>query len=356
MMSGTSMDGLDLALVSLRPGPAPDLQTIGHRVVAFPHRLRLSPKEALRLDVALLARLNTALGRFYAEAASAFCDELDVRPELVGLHGQTVYHEHGRTSLQIGDPHFLALRLACPVVSDFRSADIAAGGCGAPLVPFVDQLLLADPGGTVVALNLGGIANITILPSDGGPVFGFDTGPANSLLDATVRALTQGQRHYDAGGAWAARGQVDPSLLTELLAEPFFAQPPPRSTGPERFGAAMAEDLIARPGIKEADLLATLTELTARAAADAILLHAPQALRVVTSGGGLANLEMIRRLTGALQGIPLVSSAEFGVDPDAKEAIAFAILASLRIDRIPATLPAVTGAMRPVLLGRICEV
>ena len=354
MMSGTSMDGLDLAMVSVRPGLARDPQTLGHRTVPFPSDLRLSPKDCLRLDTAGLARLNTDLGRFYADAAGAYCDELGVRPDLVGLHGQTVYHEHGRTSLQIGDPHFLALRLACPVVSDFRSADIAAGGCGAPLVPFVDRLLLADPAGSVVALNLGGIANVTILRE--GSTLGFDTGPANSLIDAAVRALTQGRQTHDVDGAWAASGKPEARLLRDLLSHPFFALPPPRSTGPEEFGAAMVENLLDRPKLAEADLLATLTELTARTVADGIARHAPGATRIVASGGGVHNLHLMQRLREAIGVIPLTTSAEFGIDPDAKEAIAFALLASLRIDRIPANLPAVTGASRPVLLGRICEV
>lgn len=356
LMSGTSMDGLDLALVRVSAGPQPKLITLAHRTVPQPDGLVLTPKHCLSLDTKALARLNTALGRFYAEAGARFCGELGLRPDLAGLHGQTVFHEHGVTTLQIGDPHFLAARLGCPVVSDFRSADLALGGSGAPLVPFVDQILLADPAGTVVALNLGGIANITILPADGSPVRGFDTGPANSLIDAAVRGLTQGRARQDIDGAWAAKGQVDDALLGELLAHPFFALPPPRSTGPELFGAEMAEALMGRVRIAEADLLATLTELTARTVAESIIRHAPKALRVVASGGGLHNRHLMERLRRALGGIPLVSSAEAGIDPDAKEAIAFALLASLRVDRIPANLPAVTGAARPVLLGRICEV
>ncbi|WP_051329295.1 anhydro-N-acetylmuramic acid kinase [Geminicoccus roseus] len=356
LMSGTSMDGLDLALVRIGAGATPRVATLAHRTAAQPDELALSPKACLALDTAGLARLNTALGRFYGEAARLFCDELGLRPDLVGLHGQTVYHEHGLTTLQIGDPHFLAEMLACPVVSDFRSADVAVGGSGAPLVPFVDRLLLADPAGTVVALNLGGIANVTILPADGSPVRGFDTGPANSLIDAAVRALTQGRSRHDQDGAWAARGRVDAALLAELLAHPFFALPPPRSTGPEQFGAALAEELLRRPNLAEADLLATLTELTAQSVAQAISLHAPGTLRVVASGGGVRNRHLMDRLAQALSGTPLVSSATAGIDPDAKEAIAFALLASLRIDRIPTNLPAVTGASRPVLLGRICEV
>jgi anhydro-N-acetylmuramic acid kinase len=356
LMSGTSMDGLDLALVRIGAGPHPRLVTLAHRTVAQPDALALTPKACLALDTAGLARLNTALGRFYAEAARAFCGELGLRPDLVGLHGQTVFHEHGVTTLQLGDPHFLADALGCPVVSDFRSADVAVGGSGAPLVPFVDRLLLSDPAGTAVALNLGGIANITILPADGSPVRGFDTGPANSLIDATVRALTQGRTRHDAEGAWAARGRVDDKLLAELLAHPFFALRPPRSTGPEQFGAAMAEGLLRRPKLAEADLLTTLTELTARTVADAIAQHAPGAIKVVASGGGIHNRCLMKRLGQALGGIPLTTSADIGIDPDAKEAIVFALLASLRVDRIPANLPAVTGAARPVLLGRICEV
>ncbi|HEX2525069.1 MAG TPA: anhydro-N-acetylmuramic acid kinase [Geminicoccus sp.] len=355
MMSGTSMDGLDLALIRVGRGTRPKLMTLAHRTVPHPEQLALSPKLCLGLDTAGLARLNTALGRFYAEAATRFCGELGLRPDLVGLHGQTVYHEHGVTTLQIGDPHFLAASLACPVVSDFRSGDVAVGGSGAPLVPFIDRLLLSDPAGTVVALNLGGIANITILPKDGS-VLGFDTGPANSLVDATVRALTQGRLRYDADGAWAAQGHVDTRLLDELLAHPFFALAPPRSTGPEQFGAELAEELLARGRGDEADLLATLTELTARSVADAIRRHARDVVRVVASGGGIHNRYLMQRLSFHLGEVPLLPSSQLGIDPDAKEAIAFALLASLRVDGIPANLPAVTGASRPVLLGRICEI
>jgi anhydro-N-acetylmuramic acid kinase len=308
------------------------------------------------MDVTELARLNTQLGRFYADAAQEFCGELGIRPDLVGLHGQTVFHEHGVTTLQIGDPHFLAAALACPVVSDFRSGDVAVGGSGAPLVPFVDQLLLADAAGTVVGLNLGGIANVTILPAGGGIVRGFDTGPANALLDAAVRALSQGRSSHDVDGAWAARGSVDGELLGELLGHPFFSQPPPRSTGPEQFGAELVDDLLSRGRPGDADLLATLAELTVRSVADAIAQHAPDAIRVVASGGGIHNRHLMQRLRATLERLPVVTSDAVGIDPDAKEAIAFALLASLRVDSVLSNLPAVTGAARRVLLGRICEI
>jgi anhydro-N-acetylmuramic acid kinase len=209
----------------------------------------------------------------------------------------------------------------------------------------------------VAVLNLGGVANITWI-GEGDHIVAFDTGPANGLIDAAGSQLSQGARSYDRDGAMAARGRIDPRLLRRLLDHPFFALPPPRSTGKEVFGTAMVAELISdheRAQGDPADLVATLTELTAQSVARAIRQHAPEAARVVASGGGVRNPVLMARLGAALGGIELVTSDAFGIDPDAKEAIAFAVLASLRVDDLPGNLPEATGAARPVLLGRIAE-
>jgi anhydro-N-acetylmuramic acid kinase len=271
----------------------------------------------------------------------------------VGSHGQTIRHrpsgEHPFT-LQIGNASVMAERCGIDVVADFRSADVAAGGQGAPLLPAVHAMLLNAPGRTRVVLNLGGIANITVLAADG-RVFGFDTGPANGLMDAWC--LRHRGEAFDRNGAFAASGRVDEPLLATLLADPYFALPPPKSTGREHFHLGWLDACLHATTASPADVQATLLELTARSIAAAIDAHASDAADVLLCGGGVHNQVLVQRLRELLRPRKLGSTADYGVDPDYLEATAFAWLARQRLLGLPGNLPAVTGARGPRVLGAV---
>jgi len=365
LMSGTSMDGIDVAICRVTAGEPRLVELIGARTVPWDAALAARLRLAHAADALELARLNRLTGAAFAAAAAGLAAELGVTLELVGSHGQTVAHEHGMTTLQIGEAAVLAERLGCPVVSDFRQNDIAAGGCGAPLVPIVDRWLLARPGVAVLALNLGGIANVTAIPpreDATSPVIGFDCGPANMVLDELARRRSGGVESCDRDGALAAAGRVDAAVLADLLAEPALHRPPPRSFGHEQYGTTYVDALLVRrPPSSDADwrdLFATASELAVRAVATAHRRFVAPRLDVaelVVSGGGARNPELMRRLVLALAPLPVTTSGKYGLPVDFKEAIAFALLASARLDRIPANLPEVTGARRRVLLGKITE-
>jgi anhydro-N-acetylmuramic acid kinase len=364
LMTGTSMDGLDLVILRVPKGVPRRFELLAHAHEPMPTALRstLEPQGALSLAEA--CRLDRALGLWFADALERLVRSSGYLPDLVGSHGQTVFHEHGVITCQLGEPAFLAERLRCPVVSDFRRNDVAAGGCGAPLVPVVDRWLLERPGEGVLTLNLGGIANLSVLPpaESGLPVLGFDCGPANMVIDELARRASDGRLACDLDGRMAAAGRVDRALLDELLADPRLAREPPLSLGREQFGAAFVEALLVRVRPTDArgwsDLLATATAFTAEAVARAIARRVPEAYRpavLVASGGGVRNPELMRRLADALAPLPVVPSDVLGLPAGLKEPIAFALLASARLDGIPAGLPEVTGAARPVLLGKITE-
>jgi anhydro-N-acetylmuramic acid kinase len=365
LISGTSLDGIDVAVCRVAAGAPRLLAVLGARTVGWEPALAERLRAAHAAPALELARLSRAIGEAFADAATALVTELGVGLDLVGSHGQTVAHEHGLTTLQIGEAAVLAERLGCPVVADFRQNDIAAGGCGAPLVPIVDRWLLARPGEAILALNIGGITNLTAVPprEDGdAPLIGFDCGPGNMVLDGLARRRSGGAESCDRDGRLAAAGTVDPALLAELLAEPALLASPPRSLGREQYGREFSDALLARrpPHFEHdwCDLFATLTELTVQAVAEAYRRYvAPvrPVAAVVVSGGGARNGQMMRRLAVAFAPAEVVASDALGLSADFKEAIAFAMLASARLDRIPANLPEVTGARRRVLLGKITE-
>lgn len=365
LMSGTSMDGIDVAICKVPRGEPRSVQLLDACTVPWAEPLAERLRRAHLADTAELARLNRLVGEAFAAATAGLADELGVALDLVGSHGQTVYHEHGATTLQIGEAALIAARLGCPVVSDFRQNDIAVGGCGAPLVPIVDRWLLARPGAAVLAVNIGGISNLSAVPpreEAEAPVLGFDCGPGNMVLDELARRRTGGAMACDRDGRFAAAGRVDQGLLARLLADPALAQPPPRSLGREQYGAEFVDHLLAgRPPASDADwddLFATFAELTARAIADAYRRWVAErcaVAEVVVAGGGARNPELMRRLAVAMAPIPVVASDARGLSADFKEAIAFALLASARLDRVPANLPEVTGASRRVLLGKLTE-
>ncbi len=365
LMTGTSMDGLDIALCRVTSAPGLGFDLLAFETVPLPAGLRAALAAEHLHDLAGLARTDAALGRFFADALAGLLERHPVALDLIGSHGQTVYHEHGLTSLQLGEPAHLAWRFRCPVVHDFRANDIAAGGAGAPLVPYVDYRLLGGRGAALLMVNIGGIANFTALPAvgdDPGAVLGMDCGPGNMLLDQLAQRFSRGRMGVDLDGRLAARGKVSPELLADLCAHPFFAAAPPKSAGREQFGAAFAETLLAkaRPGSDQDwyDLLATATELTAFGIHDCYLRHVARRLpveSVVISGGGARNPELMARLAARFGNLPLATSDAYGLPVDAKEAIAFAILASERIDERPTNLPSVTGASAQVLLGKVTE-
>ncbi len=365
LMTGTSMDGLDIALCRVTSAPELGFDLLAFETVPLPRDLRAALAPDCLADLASLARADAALGRFFADALAGVLERHPTPLELIGSHGQTVYHEHRVTSLQLGEPAHLAWRWRCPVVHDFRANDIAAGGSGAPLVPYVDYRLLGGRGEALLAVNIGGIANFTALPAAGDDpdaVQGMDCGPGNMLLDQLVQRFSGGRLSADIDGRLAARGQVRPDLLAELCRHPFFDEAPPKSTGREQFGQPFIDALLAkaRPGGEQdwCDLLATAAELTAFGIHDAYRRHVAPRLpvdAVVVSGGGARNPALMARLAARFGPTPVRTGDAYGLPVDAKEAIAFAILASERIDERPANLPSVTGASRQVLLGKVTE-
>jgi anhydro-N-acetylmuramic acid kinase len=323
-----------------------------------------------------ISQLNFLLGERFANAALRVCRAGHVAPRrvsVIGSHGQTVYHQGrpepipgieagaGPNTLQIGEPAVIAERTGAPVVADFRTADMAAGGQGAPLVPMVDYLLLRDARKGTVALNIGGIANVTVIPAKARPadVFGFDTGPGNMVSDALVRHFTGDREYYDAGGRVAALGKVNELILADALRHPFFSQPPPKSAGREQFGRDFVQRcFFSRKKYRFEDMLRTSLELTAQTIADALarfVFPETRIHRLIVSGGGAHNRTLVKRLAALLPGLTVELSGRYGLPVDAKEAIAFAILADRTMHGLPGNLPRVTGARRAVVLGKIIK-
>jgi anhydro-N-acetylmuramic acid kinase len=321
-----------------------------------------------------VSQLNFLLGELFAKAALRVCRAAHVSPRrvsVIGSHGQTIYHQGGPAqvpghraavgpnTLQISEPAVIAERTGVPVVADFRTADMAAGGQGAPLVPMVDYLLLRDGQKGTVALNIGGIANVTVIPADAKPldVVGFDTGPGNMVSDALVRHFTREREYYDVGGRVAALGKVNEPLLADALRHPFFLRRPPKSAGREQFGRAfVARYFLSRRRPRFEDLLRTAVELTARTIAGALarfVFPGEKIDRLIVSGGGAHNRLLMKRLVELLPHLTVELSDRYGLPMDAKEAIAFAILADRTLHGLPGNLPSVTGARRAVVLGKI---
>ncbi|MDQ6681390.1 MAG: anhydro-N-acetylmuramic acid kinase [Pseudomonadota bacterium] len=362
LMSGTSLDGVDGVLVSFAASNTEPMRVQAHRHHAFPASLKvellaLNSRGDDELHRAALA--GNAVARSYADVVEALLTASDVtRSEIVaiGAHGQTVRHRPGEFdgigyTLQLNAPALLAELTGIDVVADLRSRDVAAGGLGAPLVPAFHRAVFAQPGATVAVLNLGGIGNLTVLGVDG-RTLGFDCGPGNALMDHWCEAHTG--RAFDAAGAWAASGTVVEPLLTSMLAEPFFAMQPPRSTGRDLFNAAWLAAHL-RPfsglGLRAKDVQATLAELTARACADEVEKHAADATRLLVCGGGALNDELMRRIAVHLPGIAVAPTDRFGLPAMQVEACAFAWLARAFIERQPGNLTAVTGARGLRMLG-----
>ena len=352
VMSGTSLDGIDVAIVEVR---GRQVHTIGFTSTDYPESVRaaiMAVSNAVTTTAAI-SRLNFQLGELYARAiASAVRRYGPV--ELIGCHGQTIYHEGRSNTMQIGEAAVIAERTGIPVVSNFRVRDIAAGGQGAPLVPYVDYLLFHHPRRTRIALNLGGIGNITVIPAGGAPddVVAFDTGPGNMVIDALAREFSKGKMNCDRGGRIAATGKVHAALLEDLLRDPYYNRKPPKSAGREQYGAEFVARLKAA-ALPMRDLIATATVLTAATVALAVRSRVNGPTDLIASGGGVHNPGIMAHLAGFLPGVSISTSTDHGINADAKEAIAFAVLAHETWRRKPSNLPSATGAGRAVVLGTI---
>jgi len=364
IMSGTSLDGIDVAIVDIR---GKKIEPVALHTVPYPKNVReaVLGVSNTTTHTAEIARLHFLLGELYADAIRETCRRRRVPLHsilLCGMHGQTIFHEGARinylgrriaSTFQIGDPSVVAERTGLRTISNFRERDMAAGGRGAPLVPLADFLLFRHRRIGRVALNLGGIANITMIPAGASreDIVAFDTGPGNMVIDALVSHMTEGRQTYDRDGRIARRAKVHDRMLVSMLADPYFGLRPPKTTGREQFGQQFANSLVAT-GIPLENLIATATECTARSVASAIATCADDAREVIASGGGVHNHWLMRRLRELLPDLSVSTSADFGIDPDAKEAIAFALLAHEFVMNRPGNLPSATGARRAVLLGR----
>lgn len=359
MISGTSMDGIDVAVadLELRDGTV-ELRPLGATSMPYAPALRtalgavLPPSTTTAGEV---CRLDNLVGQAFADAARFAIKELAGGvADLVVSHGQTIYHwladdGHVLGTLQIGQPAWIAEATGVPVVADLRTRDVAAGGHGAPLASLFDHLLLGGSERPTAALNLGGIANLTVV-SPSGDTLAFDTGPASALIDAAVAHLTGGAETFDRGGARAGEGNVRADLLDRLLAEPYYGKPPPKSTGKELFHLDYLMERVAAIGaIEPNDLVATVTALSAITVADACRQYGVR--RVVASGGGVANPVLMDTLKRELPDTEITTIDELGIPADAKEAYFFAVIGFLTLHSLPGNLPSATGADHPAVLG-----
>ena len=367
IMSGTSLDGIDVAIVDIERR---HIHPVAFHSTPYPVSVRKSilGVSDTTTTTAEIARLHFLLGQLYAGAVQETCrrHRIPLRSlELVGCHGQTIYHQGepkpflGRrfaTTLQIGEASQIAEQLGVPVVSDFRPRDLAAGGKGAPLVPYLDYLLFRHLTKGRVALNIGGIANVTAIPPNARPsdVIAFDTGPGNMVIDALATEFTKGRERFDRDGHIAGQGRLDRRLLDRWLADPYYRQPPPKTAGREQYGTAFLAAIKQRAQLR--DLITTSTALTAAAIALGIARFIQPRMRVdqlIAAGGGVHNRTLMAYLQGFLPGVRITRTAEFGIDPDAKEAVAFAVLAYETYHQRPSNLPSATGARHAVILGKV---
>jgi anhydro-N-acetylmuramic acid kinase len=393
VMSGTSADGINVAMVRMRAQASPQesassesrsrvaranpttLELIGHAEYSYPKKVRaavLAAMNASRASVASLARLNFLLGELYSDAVLATERQFRVKADLVGCHGQTLYHQGeparfvGRkiaATWQTGEAAVIAARVSAPVVSDFRPADMAAGGKGAPLVPFLDYMLFRDSHIGRIVQNIGGIANLTAIPAGATAreVVAFDTGPGNMVIDAVTDTLFR--QPFDRGGRISASGKVLEKVIRQMLQRDFFRKTPPKTAGREEFGREFVREFLRSCGrCRKQDAVATATALTAKSIAEAIQRYTVkssarkrQFREMILSGGGAKNSTLVTMLTGELAplGLQLRFSDEFGLPSAAKEAVAFAVLAHETWHRHASNVPSATGAKRAAILGKI---
>ena len=367
LMSGTSADGVDVAIVDIDAG-----KVKVRAFDTFPYSAQLR-KRILKqsLNVADICHFNFVLGEVFAESVIRLCKKSKISLgsiDLIGSHGQTIYHNpKGKrfgnktvsSTLQIGEPSVIAQRTEITTVADFRPRDMAAGGQGAPLVPFADYFLFRDKKKNRAIQNIGGIANVTYLPADCKPVdvIAFDTGPGNMVIDGVISILSKGRQNYDRIGKLAAKGTVDKAILNDMLKHPFFRKSPPKSTGREEFGKKYCDVFyrrISKKHITAEDTIATVTAFTAVSIAQAYRRFLPRMPdEIILAGGGAHNATLVKMLRQDLGESKIMLSDDFGINSDAREAISFAILAYATIRGIPNNVPAATGAKQPIVLGKI---
>lgn len=358
MISGTSHDGIDVAVVDLEAhGDVLHGHVLHSDTVPYDPQLRSRLVAALPPSATTLSemcQLDTLIGQAFADAAADAAERVG-GVDAVCSHGQTVYHwvvdDHALGTLQIGQPAWIAERLGRPVVADVRARDLTVGGHGAPLASFLDALLLGSHGGVPGALNLGGISNMTVVTNE--RVYAFDIGPSNALMDAVVQTEGLHPQGYDDGGLLAASGMVDPELLAALLADPYYALPAPKSTGKEHFHGSYVREAVAGLGhdVTPTDLLATLTELTVRTVSDAV--REAGVTYLAMSGGGVRNPLLVSGIRDALPGVEVVTTEDLSVPTDGKEAILFAVIGWCTLHGLPGIWPGGTGAREPRILGSI---
>ena len=380
LMSGTSVDGIDAAVIRMSgiPGESPEVELIAFENTAYTAAIReeiFMLFDPIQATVDKVGKMNVLLGELFAEAALAVIARAGLTPSevsVIGSHGQTIYHApdlehmHGfdvHYTVQIGEGSMIAARTGIPCVSDFRTADMAVGGQGAPLVPFTEYLLYREAHRTMLLQNIGGIGNITIIPANCMPeqVYAFDTGPGNMLIDGVVERLYSGQLTIDTGGAIARTGSIDVGFLHFLQQEGYYALPLPKSTGRERFGSSYIDRLLLyaeEHGISSENIVATVTKLTAWSIGDAYRRYIRDqnpADVMLVGGGGSYNPVLMAFISQEMEpmGVQVMTQEQVGLSSDAKEAVAFALLADYTLARQPNNLPAVTGAKRAVVMGKI---
>ena len=373
LMSGTSGDGVDVAVVDIEQHR---IRVRGFETCRYSKSLReqlfrLYDAESAGVDQ--LCHFNFVLGNVFADSLIKVCQKLKIALksiDLVGSHGHTVYHQpkgrrFGKTlvssTLQIGEPAIIAQRTGIRTVADFRPADMAVGGQGAPLVPYADRIMFQSKKKNRAIQNIGGIANVTWLPRDQkkGEIIAFDTGPGNMIMDRFAELITDGKSRYDRNGAMAAKGAVHGGLMREMLKHPFLRRRPPKSTGREEFGLDYSDELwrkAKKMKMSREDMMATVTAYTARTIVHAYRSYLPALLvEVILCGGGAFNKTLVGMITEDLEGIPVILSYNLGIPCDAREAIAFAVLACATVDGQCNNIPAATGATKPVIMGKIVQ-
>lgn len=366
LMSGTSADGVDAALVELEGAfTETRVSVLAFETLPYPPEIANKVRMLSSGKTSEVCEMNFRLGELFADAALNVIRAAGAKPadvHLIGSHGQTIYHmpnaqRPARSTLQIGEPCVIAERTGIVTIADFRVRDVAAGGHGAPLIPYVDFILFREPGRARALQNIGGIANVTVVTPSFEGVFAFDTGPGNILIDGFVRAMTGDSRQFDEGGELARSGAVDKEILEKLLEHPYLSFAPPKTTGREMFGDDLVSKLIsAMPPDHYVDLLATLTAFTAssiRMSYDRFVFPKVAVDEIVLSGGGSRNDYLVELIRSSFEPLPVRMSDDFGIPADAKEAIGFAVLANETMNGNPSNVPAATGASGSVILGKV---
>ncbi len=366
LMSGTSADGIDAALVEIEGNYLDTVvKLLAFDMTPYPDDVAEAVRNLHAGTTQQVCEMNFRLGDLFADAALNVIRKAGKKPsdvDLIGSHGQTIYHMPDaepprRSTLQVGEPSVIAEKTGVVTVADFRVRDVAAGGFGAPLIPYADFLLFRDPERIRALQNIGGIANVTVVTPSIEGVFAFDTGPGNILIDEFVRSITDNRKQFDDGGTLARDGKVEEEVLSNLLEHPYFKTPPPKTTGREVFGNDLVRKLISvTPPDHHGDMLATLTAFTARSIKigyERFVFPRARVDEIILSGGGSRNNYLVESIRALFEPIPVRLSDEFGIPVDAKEAIGFAILANETMSGNPSNIPSATGAARPVVLGKI---